>query len=155
VPLIKAGVRHRGFALIDVLSPCVTFNDHEASTKSYAYAREFNHPAIQADFVPPAAEIKASYDAGDVLPIELHDGSRVLLRKVAPGYDASNRGAAIEYIRARHRGGEVVTGLLYIDQTGLDLHGINGTVSVPLARLPYEELCPGRDALLALQKRFR
>jgi len=155
VPLIKAGVRHRGFALIDVLSPCVTFNDHEASTKSYAHAREFNHPAIHADFVPPAAEIKASYDEGDVLPVELHDGSRVLLRKLAPGYDASNRGAAIEYIRARHRGGEVVTGLLYIDETGLDLHGINGTVSVPLARLPYEELCPGRDALLALQKRFR
>jgi len=156
VPLIKAGVRHRGFALIDVVSPCVTFNDHEASTKSYAHAREFNHPAIHADFVPPAAEIKASYDEGDALPVELHDGSRVLLRKVAKGYDASNRGAAIEYIRARHRGGEVVTGLLYIDETGgLDLHGINGTVSVPLTRIPYEELCPGRDALLALQKRFR
>ena len=117
VPLIKAGVRHRGFALIDVVSPCVTFNDHEDSTKSYAHAREFNHPAIHADFVPPAAEIKAAYDEGDVLPVELHDGSRVLLRKVAKDYDASNRGAAIEYIRARHRGGEIVTGLLYIDET--------------------------------------
>jgi 2-oxoglutarate/2-oxoacid ferredoxin oxidoreductase subunit beta len=155
VPLIKAGVRHRGFALIDVISPCVTFNDHDESTKSYAYTREFNHPAIHTDFVPPAAEIKAAYEEGDVLPVELHDGSRLLLRKVAKDYDASNRGAAIEYIRARQRRGELVTGLLYIDEGEPDLHGVNGTVSVPLARLPYEELCPGRDALLALQKRFR
>jgi 2-oxoglutarate ferredoxin oxidoreductase subunit beta len=155
VPLIKAGVRHRGFALIDVLSPCVTFNDHEGSTKSYAHGREFNHPAIHADFVPPATEIKVAYDAGEVLPIELHDGSRVLLRKVAKDYDASNRGAAIEYIRARQRGGELVTGLLYIDESQPDMHETNRTVSVPLAQLPYDALCPGRDALLALQNRFR
>jgi 2-oxoglutarate ferredoxin oxidoreductase subunit beta len=155
VPLIKAGVRHRGFALIDVLSPCVTFNDHEDSTKSYAHAREFNHRAIHADFVPPAAEIKAAYDEGDVLPVDLHDGSRVLLRKVAKDYNPSNRGAAIEYIRDRQRGGELVTGLLYIDESQPDLHEVNGTVSVPLSRLPYEQLCPGSDALLALQKRFR
>jgi 2-oxoglutarate ferredoxin oxidoreductase subunit beta len=155
VPLIKAGVRHRGFALIDVLSPCVTFNDHEASTKSYAHAREFNHPAIHADFVPPSAEIKAAYDEGDVLEVELHDGSRVLLRKAAKDYDATNRGAAIEYIRARQRNGELVTGLLYIDESQPDMHGINGTVAAPLAQLPYEALCPGRDALLSLQKRFR
>jgi 2-oxoglutarate ferredoxin oxidoreductase subunit beta len=155
VPLIKAGVRHRGFALIDVISPCVTFNDHEDSTKSYAYAREFNHRAVHADFVPPAAEIKVAYDDGEVLPVELHDGSRVLLRKVAKDYDARNRGSAIEYIRARQRGGEIVTGLLYLDEAEPDMHGVNGTVSVPLARLPYEDLCPGRDALVALQKRFR
>jgi 2-oxoglutarate ferredoxin oxidoreductase subunit beta len=155
VPLIKAGVRHRGFALIDVLSPCVTFNDHEDSTKSYAYAREFNHRVIHADFVPPATEIKAAYDEGEVLPLELHDGSHVLLRKVAKDYDARNRGVAIEYIRARQRDGEVVTGLLYIDEAHPDMHGVNGTVSVPLSELPYEALCPGRDALLALQKRFR
>ena len=155
VPLIKAGVRHRGFALIDVLSPCVTFNDHEGSTKSYAHGREFNHPAIHADFVPPATEIKVAYDAGEVLPIELHDGSRVLLRKVAKDYDASNRGAAIEYIRGRQRGGELVTGLLYIDESQPDMHETNRTVSMPLAQLPYDALCPGRDALLALQNRFR
>ena len=89
------------------------------------------------------------------MSVELHDGSRVLLRKVAKDYDASNRGAAIEYIRARHRGGEIVTGLLYIDESQPDMHGINGTVPMPLAQLPYEALCPGRDALLALQKRFR
>jgi 2-oxoglutarate ferredoxin oxidoreductase subunit beta len=153
--LIKAGVRHRGFALIDVLSPCVTFNDHEDSTKSYAHAREFNHRAIHADFVPPATEITAAYDAGDVLPVELHDGSRVLLRKVAPGYNATNRGEGIEYIRARQRAGEIVTGLLYIDESEPDMHGVYGTTTVPLNRLPYEVLCPGVEALESLQKRFR
>ena len=155
VPLIKAAVHHRGFALIDVISPCVTFNDHEDSTKSYAYTREFNHPAIHADFVPPAAEIKAAYDEGEVLPVDLHDGSRVLLRKVAKDYTAGNRGAALEYIRARQRDGEIVTGLLYIDGSEPDMHGVNGTDAAPLAGLPYEAHCPGRDALLALQKRFR
>jgi 2-oxoglutarate ferredoxin oxidoreductase subunit beta len=155
VPLIKAGVRHRGFALLDVISPCVTFNDHEDSTKSYAHTREFNHRAIHADFVPPAAEIKAAYDEGEVMPVDLHDGSRVLLRKVAQDYQPGNRGAALDYIRARHRDGEIVTGLLYIDESDPDMHGVNATVDRPLAQLPYDELCPGRDALLALQKRFR
>ncbi|HZL93522.1 MAG TPA: hypothetical protein VFB99_07760, partial [Vicinamibacterales bacterium] len=155
VPLIKAGVRHRGFALIDVLSPCVTFNDHEDSTKSYAYAREFNHRAIHADFVPQASPIKAAYDAGEVFPVELHDGSRVLLHKLADDYNPTNRGAAIEYLRARQRAGELVTGLLYIDESEPDMHGVNGTTNTPLSRVPFEVLCPGPEALAALQKRFR
>jgi 2-oxoglutarate ferredoxin oxidoreductase subunit beta len=155
VPLIKAGVRHRGFALIDVISPCVTFNDHEDSTKSYAHVREFAHAAIHADFVPPAGAIAAAYAEGEVLPVELHDGSRVLLRKLAKDYNAGSRGAALEYVRARHRDGEIVTGLLYVDGSDPDMHEINGTVATPLARLPHEQLCPGREALLTLQKRFR
>jgi 2-oxoglutarate ferredoxin oxidoreductase subunit beta len=155
VPLIKAGVRHRGFALIDVLSPCVTFNDHEDSTKSYAHAREFNHPVIDADFVMPAEEIKAAYDAGDVLPVVLHDGSRVLLRKVAQDYNVGNRGDAIEYVRARQRAGEIVTGLLYVDEGEPDLHEVNGTTQTPLNEVGYDALCPGAEVLAALQNRFR
>jgi 2-oxoglutarate/2-oxoacid ferredoxin oxidoreductase subunit beta len=155
VPLIKAGIRHRGFALIDVLSPCVTFNDHEDSTKSYAYTREFRHPVIQADFVPPAEEIKVAYDEGDVMPIELHDGSRILLRKVAKDYSVGNRGEAIEYIRGRQREGEIVTGLLYIDESEPDMHGVNGTTAAPLNQLPYEALCPGAENLANLQARYR
>jgi 2-oxoglutarate ferredoxin oxidoreductase subunit beta len=85
----------------------------------------------------------------------MHDGSRVLLRKVAKDFSPGTRGSALEYIRARQRNGEIVTGLLYIDESEPDMHGVNGTVAAPLNRLPYEELCPGRDALLALQKRFR
>jgi 2-oxoglutarate/2-oxoacid ferredoxin oxidoreductase subunit beta len=155
VPLIKAGIRHRGFALLDVLSPCVTFNDHEDSTKSYAHAREFRHPVVNADFIAPAEEIKAAYDAGETMSIELHDGSRILLRKVAKDYSVGNRGEAIEYIRDRQRAGEIVTGLLYIDESEPDMHGVSGTTAVPLNQLPYESLCPGADGLLAIQKRFR
>lgn len=155
VPLIKAGIRHKGFALLDVLSPCVTFNDHEASTKSYAYTREYRHRVIHADFVPPMEEIKVEYDKGAVMPVELHDGSRVLLRKVRDDYNPQNRGAAIDYIRSHQRAGEIVTGLLYIEEGEPDLHTINNTTRVPLNELPFESLCPGKEQLNALQQRFR
>jgi len=155
VPLIKAGIKHEGFALIDVLSPCVTFNDHEDSTKSYSYTRQFFHPAIHADFISPAEEVKASYDDGEVMPIELHDGSRILLRKVSDDYDVHNRGAAIDYIRSHHRRGEVVTGLLYIDESEPDMHELNRTTSVPLTDVSFDVLCPGRQTLATLQDRFR
>ncbi|HEX6997610.1 MAG TPA: 2-oxoacid:ferredoxin oxidoreductase subunit beta [Gammaproteobacteria bacterium] len=155
VPLIKAGIRHTGFALIDVISPCVTFNDHEDSTKSYAYTRRNRRAVMEADFIPPAAPIEVAYDSGEAIPVELHDGSRILLRKVSPDYDVHNRGAAIDFIRSRHRAGEIVTGLLYVDESGPDMHGVNGTSRTPLNEVPYESLCPGADALAALQKRFR
>jgi 2-oxoglutarate ferredoxin oxidoreductase subunit beta len=155
VPLIKAGIKHRGFALVDVLSPCVTFNDHEASTKSYAYAREHFHPVVHTDFVPPAEEIKIAYDQGEVMPIEMHDGSRLLLRKVSKDYNPDSRGEALDYLRRHQRLGEVVTGLLYVDQGEPDMHTAMSTTPAPLNRLPYEALCPGPDALASLQQRFR
>jgi len=155
VPLIKAGIRHEGFALLDVLSPCVTFNDHEASTKSYAYTREHSHQVVHTDFVPPAVAIKVSYEEGEVLPIKLHDGSSVRLRKISEEYNTHNRGAAIDYIRAHQRRGEVVTGLLYIDESEPDMHGINGTTGMPLNELEFEELCPGEEGLEALSQSYR
>jgi len=155
VPLIKAGLRHEGFALLDVLSPCVTFNDHEASTKSYAYTRQHFHSVIHTDFVPPAEEIKAAYDQGESMRIELHDGSALLLRKVSQDYNPHNRGAAIDYIRTQQRAGEVVTGLLYIDETEPDMHGINNTTASPLNELPFEALCPGSRSLDDLNRRYR
>ena len=155
VPLIKAGLRHRGFALLDVISPCVTFNDHEGSTKSYAYTRAHYHPVVNADFVPPAEEIRAAYDAGDAMPIELHDGSRLVLRKVAQDYELHNRGMAVEYIRSCQNRGEIVTGLLYVNESEPDLHGINGTVATPLGRLPLDSLCPGAAALDSVNADFR
>ena len=155
VPLIKAGIRHRGFAVIDVLSPCVTFNDHEGSTKSYAYAREHFHPVIHTDFIPPAEEIRVAYNQGEVMPIELHDGSHLLLRKTSDDYQSHNRGMAIEYVRSHQRRGEFVTGLLYVDETVPDLHGINNTVAGPLNELDYQDLCPGMDALERVNAAFR
>src|SRR5476651_316588 len=105
VPLIQAGLKHKGFALIDVLSPCVTFNDHEGSTKSYAYTREHYEPAIHTDFIPLEREITASYGAGETLPVVMHDGSRIVLRKCEEGYDPTNRGAAQVYIQERMKDG--------------------------------------------------
>src|SRR5512144_823289 len=123
VPILKAGLTHKGFTFVDVISPCVTFNDHEGSTKSYAYTRENNVEIVQADFVPPAAAITAEYDAGTVRSVTMHDGSWVRLRKVAEDYDPTDRDRAYGYIRDAQSKGEVVTGLLYIDESTDDMHG--------------------------------
>jgi 2-oxoglutarate ferredoxin oxidoreductase subunit beta len=155
VPILKAGLTHRGFAFVDVISPCVTFNDHEGSTKSYAYTREHNVEIVQADFVPPAAAITADYDAGTVRNVMMHDGSWVRLRKVAEDYDPTDRDRAYAYIRDAQSKGEVVTGLLYIDEATRDMHGHAGTIDEPLTTLPYDTLCPGNDELQKLQARFR
>src|SRR5438874_7585489 len=111
VPLIQAGLKHQGFALIDVLSPCVTFNDHEGSTKSYAYTREHYEPAVHADFVPLEREITADYKEGETLPVVMHDGSRIVLRKLDAAYDPTNRVTAAAVIQERMKAGEYLTGL--------------------------------------------
>jgi 2-oxoglutarate ferredoxin oxidoreductase subunit beta len=155
VPILKAGLAHSGFAFVDVISPCVTFNDHEGSTKSYAYTREHNVEIVHADFIAPAAEIKADYEAGSVRNVLMHDGSWVRLRKVAEDYDATDRDRAYAYIRERQRAGEVVTGLLYISPDSKDMHAQSETVAAPLVDLPYEQLCPGSGELQKMQRRFR
>ncbi|MEM7278460.1 MAG: 2-oxoacid:ferredoxin oxidoreductase subunit beta [Pseudomonadota bacterium] len=155
VPLLKAAMRHKGFALLDVISPCVTFNDHEGSTKSYSHTREFYHVVNGADFIPPKAEIKAAYDEGDSMPVELHDGSKIVLRKVNKDFDPTSRRAAYSYLRERADEGEILTGLLYIDKTQDDMHGVNDTASRPLVDIPYEELNPGREQLQKIMRGFR
>lgn len=155
VPLIKAGIMHNGFALLDVLSPCVTFNDHEDSTKSYAHTRQFYHPAVHADFIPPRKPIRVAYDEGETMQVELHDGSTVLLSKVSKDYNPADRGEAFNYLHAHQQRGEIVTGLLYIDEGQREMHGINNTVSSALRDLPYPELCPGTQALEDLQNLYR
>ncbi len=134
VPLIKAGLQHRGFAMIDVISPCVTFNNHEGSTKSYAHTRQFYHPAIHTDFIEPKAEIRTEYESGKSMPIELHDGSTIVLRKVDVDHDPTNRAAAFGYLERHRAAEEIVTGLLYIEEEGRDLHAINRTVADPLVK---------------------
>ena len=155
VPMIKAGLSHQGFAFIDVISPCVTFNDHDGSTKSYAYTRERNVEVVQADFVPHAQAITTEYDPGTVRSVLLHDGSWVRLRKVADQYDPTDRDRAYAFIRERQKHGEVVTGLLYISPDSSDVHEQCNTVATPLTQLPHEQLCPGSAELEKLQARFR
>jgi 2-oxoglutarate/2-oxoacid ferredoxin oxidoreductase subunit beta len=155
VPIIKAGLAHKGFAFIDVISPCVTFNDHEGSTKSYAHTREHKVEVVHADFVPLRDPIETSYAEGAVQTVTLHDGSIVKLHKVDQDYDATNRDAAYSAIRDHQRKGEVMTGLLYISTDSRDVHDQNETVGTPLYSLLHDQLCPGNDALQKLMAQFR
>ena len=158
VPILKAGIRHQGFALVDVISPCVTFNDHRGSTKSYQYTRDHYNRLVYADFVPPAHEIQAVYGAGDVRKVRMHDGSEVRFRKVPHDYDPQDRDLVYSYIRERQRQGEVATGLLYLEEPqgeAGDFHSVQETVDEPLYNLPFESLCPGAEALEEIQKRYR
>ena len=155
VPILKAGLHHRGFALVDVISPCVTFNDHEGSTKSYLYTRKHQLPVVTADFVPPAAEIAIDYPPGTTKNVTLHDGTVVRLHKVAADYDPTNRNAVSAYLQERQGDGEIPMGLLFLDEAGTEMHEGAKTIDTPLARVPYEELCPGSSALEALQVGYR
>jgi 2-oxoglutarate/2-oxoacid ferredoxin oxidoreductase subunit beta len=155
VPLLKAGLKHSGFGMIDIISPCVTFNDHEGSTKSYEYTRQHFHKAIQADFVPPSKEIKAQYAAGEAMPVELHDGSTIVLRKVDNAYDPTNKAQAAAYLRDRQAAGEITTGLLYIDESQREMHDLSGSSAVPMSQIPYDVLTPGSDMLQKIQSRMR
>ncbi len=154
VPLIKAAIAHDGFAMLDVLSPCVTFNDHEASTKSYSHTREFSHAAIHTDFIPPAAQIKAAYDEGEAMPVQMHDGSQIVLRKIDKDFDPTSRSAAFTYLEERRRKGEIVTGLLYINEQQKNMHEIARTVDRPLNEIEFEALCPGSEALGKILQRY-
>jgi 2-oxoglutarate/2-oxoacid ferredoxin oxidoreductase subunit beta len=155
VPIIKAGLAHRGFAFIDVISPCVTFNDHEGSTKSYAHTREHAVEVVHTDFVPLREPIETEYAEGSVQSVTLHDGSVVRLRKVAENYDPTNRDAAYAAIRDHQRNGEVMTGLLFISPDSKDVHDQNETVAAALYNLPHDQLCPGNEALQKLMSQFR
>jgi 2-oxoglutarate/2-oxoacid ferredoxin oxidoreductase subunit beta len=155
VPILKAGLMHQGFALIDVISPCVSFNDHDGSTKSYRYTRENNIDVAPVDFVPLRSEISTNGEPGSTMAVTMHDGSIVRFRSVSGDYDPTNRDAAYGFVRAHQAKGEVVTGLLYLEQSGADMHAMNKTVERPLVELPYAELCPGGAALDELMSEYR
>jgi len=150
VPLIKGALSHRGAAFIDVISPCVAFNNHAGSTKSYDYVRAHNEAVNRLDFMPRRDAISASYAPGEVIEVTQHDGSVLRLRKLAEGYDAGDRLAAMTHIHAHEARGEILTGLLYVRSDADDLHAHLKTVQVPLNRLAENELCPGSGALAAL-----
>lgn len=154
VPLIKGALRHKGFALVDIISPCVTFNDHEGSTKSYSHTRQFYHQVVDMDFVPPAEEIRTAYDEGEAMPVELHDGSRIVLRKADERYDPTSRAAAFKYLREHFNAGEITTGLLYIDEMRKEMHELMGNVDTPLADLPFDILQPGAAELAKILKHY-
>jgi 2-oxoglutarate/2-oxoacid ferredoxin oxidoreductase subunit beta len=155
VPILKAGLLHNGMALIDVISPCVTFNDHEGSTKSYKFTREHEVEISAADFVPLRREIKAPAAEAGVTSVTMHDGSTVRFRHTHDGYDPTSRESAYAHVRACQLRHEVATGLLFLDERGSDMHAVANTVSTPLVDLRYEDLCPGNAALQKLMERYR
>jgi 2-oxoglutarate ferredoxin oxidoreductase subunit beta len=155
VPLLQAAMHHQGFSLIDIISPCVTFNDHEGSTRSYAYTREHYEEAVHADFVPFTKEIAVDYPPGATQSVTMHDGSRIVLHKVDSAYDATDRARALELIQQRLKQSEYLTGLLYIGSDQPELHELNSTPDLPLNQIPYDKLNPGPQALAKTLARYR
>ncbi len=155
VPLLQAAILHKGAAFIDCISPCVAFNNHPGSTKSFDYVREHNEAVNRLDIIPERAEITAEYAPGSVEEVEQHDGSVLRLRKLAANYDPHDRIAAMNYLQERQAAGEIVTGLLYVDREPQDLHDYLGTVETPLNALGERELIPGSAALERLNQSLR
>jgi 2-oxoglutarate ferredoxin oxidoreductase subunit beta len=147
IPLVKGALLHPGAAFIDIISPCVAFNNHTGSTKSYDYVREHNEAVNFLDVMMAREPITAEYAAGELRDVAQHDGSVLRLRKLHADYDPGNRIVAMTYLQEHAAKGEVVTGLLYLDPEPLDLHASLNTVDIPLNRLGERDLVPGAAAL--------
>ncbi len=146
IPLLQAAFSHRGTAVIDVISPCVTFNDHEGSTKSYTYVKDHDVVLHTADYIAGGKkEVTVDYEPGSVRDVELEDGSHLLLRKLDTDYDPTDAISALKTIHETTVRGEFATGLLYVDTTQQDLCERERLIDTPLARLGEEELRIGRD----------
>ena len=155
VPLIKGAMSHGGAAFIDVISPCVTFNNHAGSTKSYDYVREHNEAVSRIDFITTRSEITTDYAPGERVDVRQHDGSLLSLRKLHADYDPTDRHAAMAYMQTHQARGEILTGLLYVDPLATDLHTALNTTERPLNTLGVAELCPGPAALDKLNASLR
>jgi 2-oxoglutarate ferredoxin oxidoreductase subunit beta len=155
VPLLMAGLSHPGPAFIDVISPCVAFNNHPGSTKSFDFVRAHNEAVNRLDFMDPREPITVDYEPGTTTDVTLHDGSKLRLAKLHPEYDPHDRIAAMTYMQSRAAAGELVTGLIYMDPSPRDMHDMLNTVDVPLNRLGEKELCPGSGALEKINASLR
>ena len=155
VPLIKAALKHKGMAFIDVISPCVAFNNHAGSTKSFEFVREHMQSAVQADLIFGQPEITAEYARGTRESITMPDGSILQLYKVDADYDPYDRIGALTYVQKMHEEGQVATGLLYVDPDAVECHDILETTATPLNALSEDALCPGSEALTAINQGYR
>ena len=147
VPIIKGAIQHKGAAFIDVISPCVAFNNHAGSTKSFDYVREHNDAVNRLDVITGRDPITVDYAPGTVQVVEQHDGTRLALRKLDADYDAHDRGGAMAFLAKHAAKGQIVTGLLYVDPDSEDLHSHLNTVEKPLNSLEADVLCPGSAVL--------
>jgi 2-oxoglutarate ferredoxin oxidoreductase subunit beta len=155
VPLIKGALTHKGAAFIDCISPCVAFNNHVGSTKSFDYMREHNAAVNYLDVIEGRDEITVDHAPGTLEIVRQHDGSFLKLRKLAHDYDPTDRIAAMNFLQQHHARGEIVTGLLFVDPEADDLHGYLGTAEKPFNAMEDAELCPGSAALEKLNAALR
>ena len=155
VPIIKAAIAHKGFAFINVISPCVTFNNVVSSTKSYDYIRQHMASTNTVDYVPPASEITTDYEAGTTEQVAMHDGSVINLHKIDPKLDIHSRRSALEMIYEYDAQDKVLTGILFIDPDADEIHATMNTTDTPLRNLTEKELCPGADALEEVNRLHR
>ena len=150
--LLKGAIAHRGTALLDVISPCVTFNNHEGSTKSYKWAKDHEEPIQEIGFVPYFEEITVDYDPGTTQDVKLHDGSHIRLKKLRADYDATDKTAAFDLLHEAQQKNEFLTGLIYVEPTKKDFLSLLGLPDEPLALLPMERTRPPREALAAIME---
>ncbi|PLW83269.1 2-oxoglutarate ferredoxin oxidoreductase subunit beta [Kineobactrum sediminis] len=155
VPLIKAAISHRGFALIDVVSPCVTFNNNTESTKSYDFVRDHAQATGTVDFVPMREEITTHYVAGKTHEVTMHDGSVLHLEKVSENLDPFDRLSAMVTLEQHRAKGHILTGLIYMDKDSRDLHDVLETSRRPLNALQEPDLCPGNKVLANINASLR
>ena len=155
IPLIKAAMSHPGFAFLNVISPCVTFNNNPGSTKSYDYVREHMEATSTFDFVPLAREIKTTYEEGETQNLTMHDGSVIQLHKLSKDWNPLDRFSAINAVQASKAKGEILTGLLYMNPDSHELHDVIETTEKPLNSLTEEELCPRSEILNGINESFR
>jgi 2-oxoglutarate ferredoxin oxidoreductase subunit beta len=153
--MLKAAIAHHGTVMLDVVSPCVTFNDHEGSTKSYKYVKDHEETLQEMSFVPHFEEIDVEYDAGTTLNVTMHDGSHLRLRKLEENYDPTNRIAAMTRLSEAHDKGEVLTGLFYVNTKAPTFLDMLNLVDQPLATLPESMTRPGPEALEAAMEELR
>jgi 2-oxoglutarate ferredoxin oxidoreductase subunit beta len=155
VALIKGAIAHRGTALLDVISPCVTFNNHESSTKSYKWAKDHEEPIQEIGFIPYFEEIQVDYDPGTTQDVRLHDGSHIRLKKLRADYDPTQKPRSLQTLRAAAANREFLTGLIYVEPEKKDFLSLLGLPDEPLATLPMERTRPPREALEAMMEELR
>jgi len=153
--MLKAAIAHRGTVMLDVISPCVTFNDHDGSTKSYKYMKDHEEPLQDINFVPHFEEIDVEYDAGTTIEVTMHDGSRLRLRKLEESYDPTHRIDAIHRLLEAHEKQEVLTGVFYVDPKAPSFLDLLNMTDQPLATLPESVIRPGREVLEQCMEELR
>jgi 2-oxoglutarate ferredoxin oxidoreductase subunit beta len=153
--MLKAAIAHNGTAMLDVISPCVTFNDHEGSTKSYKFTKDHEEPLQEVSFVPSFEDINVEYDAGTTIDVAMHDGSRLRLRKLEENYDPTNKAEALKRMSEAHEKGEVLTGVFYVNTKLPSFMDLLNTVEAPLATLPETLTRPSRQVLEECMEELR